>query len=94
MVVSVDRVGVSTWVHCLPSTEVSTLFWLMLYGGIVILSLLPEPYPTPDRMLGKLHFILRGEYDPAVLVQVAGITLTLSVVAAAVGLLGFSRKDV
>ena len=71
-----------------------TLFWFLLYGGIVILSLLPEPYPTPDRMLGKLHFILRGEYDPAVLVQVAGITLTLSVVAAAVGLVGFSRKDV
>ena len=71
-----------------------TLFWLLLYGGIVLLSLLPEPYPTPDRMLGKLHFVLRGEYDPAVLVQVAGITLTLSLAAAVVGLVGFGRKDV
>jgi ABC-2 type transport system permease protein len=71
-----------------------TLFWFLLYGGIVLLSLLPEPYPTPDRMLGRLHFVLRGEYDPGVVTQIAIVTTLLSSVAAIIGTLGFSRKDV
>lgn len=71
-----------------------TMFWLLLYGGIFVLSLLPEPYPTPDRVLGRLKFILRGQYDPALLTQVAVAALALSAMAAVVGLVGFSRKDV
>jgi hypothetical protein len=71
-----------------------TLFWLALYGGIFLLSLLPEPYPTPDRVLGRLKFVLRGQYDPAVVTQMVAASAVLSGLAAAVGLVGFSRRDV
>lgn len=71
-----------------------TLFWLLLYGGIVLLSLLPEPYPTPDRMLSRLHYVLRGQYDPAIVTQIALLALGLSTVAVVIGMIGFSRKDV
>lgn len=71
-----------------------TLFWLLLYGGFVLLSLLPEPYPTPERMLGRLKFVLRGQYDVGVVVQVAVAGAVLSAAAAAVGVVGFARKDV
>jgi hypothetical protein len=71
-----------------------TLFWLLLYGGMVLLSLLPEPYPTPERMLARLRFVLRGQYDPALVTQVVVAGLALSAAAAVVGLVGFSRKDV
>ena len=67
---------------------------LMLYGGIFVRSLLPEPYPTPDRMLGRLKFMLRGQYDPNLLTQVVVASGALSLLAAIVGLIGFSRKDV
>jgi ABC-2 type transport system permease protein len=71
-----------------------TLFWLALYGGLFLLSLLPEPYPTPDRVLARLKYVLRGQYDPALVTQVAAASAALSALAAAVGLVGFSRKDV
>jgi len=71
-----------------------TLFWLLLYGGIVLLSLLPDPYPTPDKMLGRLTFVLRGQYDPGLVTEVVTASLVLSAAAAVVGLAGFGRKDV
>ncbi|OWK36602.1 ABC transporter permease [Fimbriiglobus ruber] len=71
-----------------------TIFWLVIYGGIVVLSLLPEPYPNPDRVLSRLKFVLRGQYDPTLVVQVVAVSAVLSVLAGVVGLSGFSRKDV
>jgi hypothetical protein len=71
-----------------------TLFWLLLYGGIVVLSLLPEPYPSPERLLGRLKFVLRGEYDPGLVTEVVAAAAVLSGAAAVVGLVGFGRKDV
>jgi ABC-2 type transport system permease protein len=71
-----------------------TLFWLLLYGGVVVLSLLPEPYPSPERMLGRLKFVLRGQYDPGLVTEVVAASVVLSGAAAVVGLVGFSRKDV
>jgi hypothetical protein len=71
-----------------------TLFWLLLYGGIVVLSFLPEPYPTPDRVLEKLKYVLRGQYDPTEVTRVLIAAGGLSLAAAVVGLVGFGRKDV
>ena len=71
-----------------------TVFWLLLYGGFILLSLLPEPYPTPERMLGRLRFVLRGQYDAGLVGQVAVAGAVLSAAAAAVGVVGFARKDV
>jgi hypothetical protein len=71
-----------------------TLFWLGLSGGLLVLSVLPDPYPTPDRILARLKFVLRGQYDPAVVGQVVFAGAVLSTIATAVGLFGFGRKDV
>ena len=71
-----------------------TLFWLLLYTGIILLSLMPEPYPTPDRLLGKLKFMLQGHYDAALVWKVLMVAAGLSIAGAIVGLVGFTRKDV
>jgi len=71
-----------------------TVFWLLIYGGILLLSFLPEPYPTPERMLGRLKFVLRGQYDMAVVWEILIVCGILSTIAAMIGMYGFSRKDV
>jgi len=71
-----------------------TLFWVLLYGGLAVLSLLPASYSTPEHMLGLLKNILKGRYDASRLAEFAGVALSMSLAAAAVGLVGFSRKDV
>ena len=71
-----------------------TIFWVLLYGGMFVLSVLPNPYPTPDRIMDRMTLVLRGEYDPAVVWQVAVAGIGVSLLAATIGLIGFSRKDV
>ena len=71
-----------------------TVFWLLLSGSLVAVSALPDGYPTPDRVLGRLRFVLQGHYDPAQVVEVVGAAAAVAGVAAAVGLVGFARKDV
>jgi hypothetical protein len=71
-----------------------TLFWLLIYGGIILLSFLPDPYPTPEKLLGRLKYILRGQYDADLVTELAITAGVLSGLAAIVGLIGFSRKDV
>jgi ABC-2 type transport system permease protein len=71
-----------------------TLFWFILYSAIVLLSLLPEPYPAPDRMLTKLNYVLRGEYDVDMVQEIVIATVVLCLTAAIVGLVSFGRKDV
>jgi hypothetical protein len=70
------------------------LFWLVLYGAGFLLSLLPEPWPSPDRELGRLKFILRGQYNPTLLTNLVLGAAGLSGLAAAVGAVGFNRRDV
>ena len=91
--------GVTSWgvtIGALSHGTVTgiTVFWVMLYGGLFVLSLLPEPYPTPDRIMSRMTLVLRGEYDPAIVWQVAVAGVVVSLLAATVGLIGFSRKDV
>ena len=71
-----------------------TVFWLVLYGSGFLLSLLPEPWPSPDRQLARLKFVLQGQYNPAVLTQLLVASSVLCAVAAVVGLIGFSKRDV
>ncbi len=71
-----------------------TVFWIGLYGGIVVLSVLPDPYPTPDRILARLKFVLRGQYDPTMVGEVVLAGVVVSLLATAVGMVGFGRKDV
>ncbi len=71
-----------------------TVFWLLIYGGLLASSFLPESYPSPQRVLDSLRAVLRGLYDPDAVVRVLGTAAVLSGVAAVVGLVGFGRKDV
>ena len=71
-----------------------TVFWLVLYGSAFLLSLMPEPWPSPERQLARLKFVLQGQYNPAVLTQLLVASGAVSAAAAVVGLIGFSRRDV
>ncbi len=71
-----------------------TVFWLVLYGSGFLLSLLPEPWPSPDRQLGRLKFVLQGHYDTAMLTRLLLVSAVLCLAAAVVGLVGFSKRDV
>lgn len=71
-----------------------TVFWVVLYGGIVGLSMLPDSYPTPDALLAKLKPVLEGKYNADQFTQMLMGAGGLSAAAAVVGMVGFSRKDV
>lgn len=71
-----------------------TVFWLVLYGTGFLLSLLPEPYPSPDRELARLKYVLKGQFNGAGVFNLVLAATGLSALAAAVGLQGFCRRDV
>jgi ABC-type transport system involved in multi-copper enzyme maturation permease subunit len=71
-----------------------TVFWLMLYGMGFLFSLLPEPWPSPDRELSRLKFVLRGQFNEVLLLNLVLGSAVLCAVAAVVGLIGFSKRDV
>jgi ABC-2 type transport system permease protein len=71
-----------------------TVFWLVLYGAGFLLSFLPEPWPSPDRELARLKFVLRGQFNEALFGNLLLVSLVLCVVATVVGLIGFNRRDV
>lgn len=71
-----------------------TLFWLVLFGSLFLLSFLPPPFPTGSGLLSGLRSTLRGHYDPAKVAQVIGIFLLVALVGGGVGLVGYSKKDV
>jgi len=71
-----------------------TIFWLVLFGSLFLMSYLPEPFPSPGYMLAQLRSILRGNYDALHVVKVMAIFLGIAIVGGTVGLVGYSRKDV
>lgn len=71
-----------------------TVFWLLLYGAGFALSWLPEPWPSPEREFIRLKFVLQGHYNPAMVSELLTGAMGLSLFAAAVGVVGFSRRDV
>lgn len=71
-----------------------TLLWIVLYGSGFLMTLLPDSYPSPDRVLKRLPYMLQGHYSMDALLELCQIGLIMTLVAAIVGLIGFSRKDV
>jgi ABC-2 type transport system permease protein len=77
------------------STLVSiTLVWLLLYGTGFLMSLLPAHYPSPDRALQSLPNVLRGYYDLSMIGRLISGSLSLSLLVAIAGMIGFARRDV
>ena len=71
-----------------------TIFWLLIYGGLLATSFLPESYPSPQRVLDGLKLVLKGQYSRDGVTDVLAAAAVLSGAAAVVGLVGFGRKDV
>lgn len=71
-----------------------TLMWIVLYGLGFVMTLLPASYPSPERVLKRLPNMLRGYYSTEALGELTLISLSLIGLAAVVGMVGFSRKDV
>jgi hypothetical protein len=71
-----------------------TIAWVALYGGLSLTTLLPEGYPTPGLVLGRLTQIMQGQYELALVGRVIGYSAIASLAAALVGLIAFDRKDV
>ncbi len=86
--------GVTVGAICNSTVLGITILWVILYGGGFALSLLPARYPSPDRALSSLPFILRGYYDLHSLGQLAMWCLAVSVLVALVGLARFARRDI
>jgi ABC-type transport system involved in multi-copper enzyme maturation permease subunit len=77
------------------STVVSiTLVWLLLYGCGFLMSLLPAHYPSPDRALQSLPNVLKGFYDLQMVSRLVIGALSLSLLVALAGMIGFARRDV
>jgi hypothetical protein len=70
------------------------VLWLVLYASGFMMSFLPKPYPTPDRVLDKLPQILQGTYDIQALGRMMGVALAASAVVTLFGLVSFARTDV
>lgn len=71
-----------------------TLFWVVLFGGLLVLSQLPATYPTPERMLDELRRVLSGTASGTAVTEFVVGSAALSVAAAVIGLVGFGRRDV
>jgi len=91
-VVVTAGVTLSAYIHS-PIVGMSVL-WLVLYGAGVLMELLPKKYPTPDRILCQLPTILIGDFETSAMNELFLVTMVLSVVVGAVGLIGFGRRDV
>jgi ABC-type transport system involved in multi-copper enzyme maturation permease subunit len=70
------------------------VLWLILYGGGFALSLLPAPFPAPDRVLHSLPEIVRGQYHLAALGRLMVWCVGISCAAAVAGMAYFGRRDV
>src|SRR5262249_36544085 len=84
--------GVAVSAICNTTLLGVALVWVLLYGGGFALSILPPHYPSPDRLLASLPFILRGYYDPRVLGELIGWSAGVSVVMAIIGTAHFARR--
>ncbi len=71
-----------------------TIFWLVLFGGLFLLSYLPEPFPSPSYVINQMRSILRGNFDTWRITKVMMIFWFIAALGGTVGLLGYSKKDV
>lgn len=70
------------------------VLWCILCAAGLLLRFLPSRYPTPDRTLERLPYMLQGHYDLTSLAQLTGWSLLASCLIALIGLVYFSRRDV
>lgn len=77
-----------------PNSFVSiAVLWVILYGGGMLLSSLPDGAHSPEWTLEQLPFVLRGQFHMEILKKVVGWALGASLVSAIIGVTQFSRRD-
>ncbi|MFM7540234.1 MAG: hypothetical protein ACKO9Z_11305, partial [Planctomycetota bacterium] len=68
--------------------------WVLLYAAGVVFGALPHSVPTPEWVLQKLPYVLKGEFTREMLVQVGMYAGGACIASAVVGMFLFSRKDI
>jgi ABC-2 type transport system permease protein len=86
--------GVTVSALCQSTLLGVALLWVLLYGGGFALSLLPARFPSPQRALHALPYVLRGYYNTDAVLQLVACSAAACVIAALVGLAHFARCDV
>lgn len=71
-----------------------TLFWIAIFGGLAAASRLPADYPNLTWMTDGLRNVLRGGTGGTDVVEFVLAAAVLAAAGAAVGLVGFARRDV
>jgi hypothetical protein len=94
LLAAVVSCGVTISAMCNSTLLGIAILWIALYGGGFALSLLPARFPSPDRALNNLPYMLRGLYDAQALWQLMGWSGLVSVGMAIVGLAHFARRDI
>jgi hypothetical protein len=69
------------------------VLWVLLYGGGMLLSSLPDGAHSPEWTLEQLPFVLRGQFHLEILKKVVGWALGVSILSAVIGVTQFSRRD-
>jgi ABC-type transport system involved in multi-copper enzyme maturation permease subunit len=70
------------------------ILWMILYGGGLAMAHMPDSFPSIDRTLQNLPWILRGNFHHASLWQLILWCCGVSLASALVGMIGFARRDV
>jgi hypothetical protein len=94
LLAAVATCGVTVSAICNSTVLGVAVLSIGLYGGGFALSLLPARFPSPDRALNNLPYILKGYYDAQMLFQLMGYAGLLSLFAAIIGLAYFGRRDI
>ena len=71
-----------------------TALWIALYGSGLLMSLLPTTFPTPEKALSRLPYVLQGQYNLAALADWVLGGFVAAIGSAVAGGLAFARKDV
>jgi putative exporter of polyketide antibiotics len=94
MLTVVSTAGVTVSAMASSTVVAMAVLWVLLYGLGFAMSLLPAHFATPDRILHKLPYMLRGYFDLEMHTHFIGLCLVLSLILALVGMIHFSRRDV
>ncbi|WP_020468757.1 ABC transporter permease [Zavarzinella formosa] len=94
MLAAVVAIGVTVGAVANSTVVGITILWIFLYGTGILMTLLPNTFPTPEKMLSRLPNVLRGSYDLMSLSDWVAGGAIVAIVAGVFGMLVFSRKDV
>ena len=68
--------------------------WLALYALSFVSSLAPTQFPSPEKLIQRIPYVLQGKFDSAYLLRFVLGSVVLSCAMAFVGMSYFARRDV